>query len=164
MNKKNMSIDEIIESVKNNKKVSVVRIFEDINKFRRLVEIFLIPAKIDSSAEFVDLDGLQKLLEGLVSCKMNIVKFEREGEHINFGCLHLNRNVSGPEKWEELYIRLYPNILIAIPAAYCGAVTYYRYRVGADHYFQSMIASQTLAPHLKEVGTSLSELGNKNKQ
>ena len=165
-----VNVDEIIAFLKANKKVDVVRIIEETSAYCRTTEIILIPTEEYSLTDIIDLDGLQKLLEGLVSCQMEIQKFEQVGNNIHFGYLRTDINVIAAvnkvrgEKWEDFTIRLYPNILIAIPAAYCGHSIYHKMHVTRAHYFQTMIAAHFMTPHLGEIGLLLSDLAEKNDQ
>ena len=165
-----IDIDELTASLKANKKVEVVRIIKEVSAYRRTTEIILIPTKEYSPTHIIDLDGLQELLEGLVSCRMEIQKFEQVGDDIYFGYLHTDINVIAAvnkvkgEKWEDFTIRLYPNVLIAIPAAYCGNNIYHKMQVTKSHYFQMMIAAHSVTPHLAEIGLLLSNLAKKNDQ
>ena len=164
---KNINIDEIIASLKANKKVDIVRIVKEVSTYRRTIEIILIPTEEYSPTDIIDLDGLQELLEGLVSCQMETQKFEQVGGDIHFGYLHVDINVIVAankvegEKLEDFTIRLYPNILIAIPAAYCGHNIYYKMQVTRSHYFQTMMAVHSITPHLGEIGSLLSNLAKK---
>lgn len=166
----NINVDEIIASLKVSKEVDVIRITDDEDERRRITEIFLIPAKIEISTEIVDLDGLQKLLEGLVSCQMEVREFEQVGDDIHFGYLRANINVMAAvnrvegEKWENFTIRLYPNILIGIPAAYSEDNIYHRSKITRSHYYQTMIAAHFMTPHLGKIGLLLSNLAEKNDQ
>ncbi|MCK5475411.1 MAG: hypothetical protein KAI71_02415 [Candidatus Pacebacteria bacterium] len=162
-----VNIDEIIASLKTNEKIDVIRIIEKVSTYRRIVEVFLVPAKVETSNGIVDLDGLQKLLEGLVSCQMEVREFEQVGDDIYFGYLRANINVMAAvnrvegEKWENFTIHLYPNILIGIPAAYSEDNIYYRSEITRAHYYQTMIAAYFMAPHFGEIGLLLSNLAEK---